>query len=336
MNRKQELKAIFWCEENNSVKVIDQRLLPYEYRYVEINSVEAMAEAISSMLLRGAPLIGIAAAYGMALAAQSTQDLALADALLRKTRPTAVNLNWALDEIQSVIRTQGASHILSHAKWIHADDIERCKQISELGASYIQNKFQAKTQSGRGLRVMTHCNAGALATGGYGTALGVIRSLHSRALIDRVFVNETRPRQQGARLTAWELVYEKIPATLICDNMAAHIMRSENIDLIITGADRIARNGDTANKIGTYALAIIAKHQGIPFYVAAPMSTFDMSIQDASGIIIEERNPEEVLYINGGICSTDSKLLSVRNPAFDVTDNKLIGEIFTEEGLYKF
>ncbi len=336
----QSLSPIQWQEDKQSISVIDQRLLPYSYTEIEIKTLAEAVEAIKNMTVRGAPLIGITAAYGMVLA---ERDLAAADKALRESRPTAVNLMWALDQIQEVINKNTKpeelrAEILEKAKWIHADDLDRCKRMGDIGAEYISKKFAPVIKSGRKLRIMTHCNAGALATGGYGTALGVIRSLHRDGLVEMVYANETRPRQQGARLTAWELSYDQIPVTLVTDNMAAHLM--PEIDLVITGADRIAANGDSANKIGTYGLAIIANYHRVPFYIAAPLSTFDFSISDGSQIPIEEREHSEVSHINERSCTISSDVaskskhefgeLKYRNPAFDVTPAELIEAIFTE------
>ncbi len=320
-----ELKPLAWDELAESVKLIDQRLLPYQLKLVEITNVEAMAEAIKNMTLRGAPLIGIAAAYGMALAAKQGYDLEKADLLLRSTRPTAVNLMWALDQVQGL---RSYEEILVKAHWILEDDIARCKAMSKVGADYIKNKFGI----GKKLRILTHCNAGALATGGYGTALGVIRTLHEEGLVEMVYADETRPRQQGARLTVWELANEGIPVTLNTDNMVAHLMKQGLIDLVITGADRITANGDAANKIGTYGLAIQAKYHHIPFYIAAPESTIDRSLKSGDQIIIEERDSSEVSHINGESCTAATGVCFV-NPGFDVTPRELIEAIFTEEGL---
>ncbi len=340
--RNGELRPLFWDDTNESVKLIDQRLLPYELQLVEITNVEDMANAIKDMVLRGAPLIGIAAAYGMALAAKQGYDLRAADILLRSTRPTAVNLMWALDLVKDLISYE---EILVKAHWILEDDIARCKAMSKVGAEYIK-KHHCSTPSLRAtkgsvaislaqtrpLRILTHCNAGALATGGYGTALGVIRTLHAEGLVEMVYADETRPRQQGARLTVWELVEDNIPVTLNTDNMAAHLMKQGLIDLVITGADRITANGDAANKIGTYGLAILAKYHNIPFYIAAPESTIDRSLSSGDEIIIEERDSSEVSHINGLTCTAASGTCFV-NPGFDVTPNELIEAIFTEEGL---
>ncbi len=320
-----ELCPLFWDKASESVKLIDQRLLPYELNLVAITNVQDMAKAIKDMVLRGAPLIGIAAAYGMALAAKQDYDLAKADSLLRSTRPTAVNLMWALDQVQGLTSYEA---ILAKAHWILEDDITRCKAMSKVGAEYIKNKFGLNKK----LRILTHCNAGALATGGYGTALGVIRTLHTEGLLEMVYADETRPRQQGARLTVWELANENIPVTLNTDNMAAHLMKQGLIDLVITGADRITANGDAANKIGTYGLAILAKYHHIPFYIAAPESTIDRSLKSGDEIIIEERHSSEVSHINGETCTAASGVSFV-NPGFDVTPNELIEAIFTEQGL---
>ncbi len=335
----QTLSPIQWLENKQCIAVIDQRILPYSFIELEIKTLAEAVEAIKNMTVRGAPLIGITAAYGMVLA----DDLVAADKALRESRPTAVNLMWALDQIQDVINKNTKpqelrAEILAKAKWIHADDLDRCKRMGDIGAEYISKKFAPVIKSGRKLRIMTHCNAGALATGGYGTALGVIRSLHRDGLVEMIYANETRPRQQGARLTAWELSYDRIPVTLVTDNMAAHLM--PEIDLVVTGADRIAANGDSANKIGTYGLAIIANYHRVPFYIAAPLSTFDFSINDGSQIPIEEREHSEVSHINERSCTISSDVaseskhdfgeLKYRNPAFDVTPAELIEAIFTE------
>ncbi|MDD9898659.1 MAG: S-methyl-5-thioribose-1-phosphate isomerase [Candidatus Melainabacteria bacterium] len=325
------LRPLAWNEANQGVTLIDQRLLPYELKQVEVKSHTEMADAISEMVLRGAPLIGIAAAYGMALAAKAGADLCQARKLLLSTRPTAVNLAWALEQIDAVL--QGCDldspetiyqKILTKAHWILEDDIERCKRMSEHGAKYIREKFGNKK-----FKIMTICNAGALATGGYGTALGLIRELAKNDLVEMVYACETRPRQQGSRLTAWELAYEQIPVTLISDNMVSHTMKEQAIDFVITGADRIAANGDTANKIGTYALAIQAQYHQVPFFVAAPESTFDRSLETGDLIPIEERSSKEVSHINDKLITAESGV-EFYNPGFDVTPNILIERIFTE------
>lgn len=343
-----ELSPARWNEEKEICELLDQRLLPYKFEYVEIKNYEEMSDAIRDMVLRGAPLIGIAAAYGMALAAKAGENLEKADEVLRGTRPTAVNLMWALDEVQATIANKNSSpqelypEILNKAKWIHADDIERCKKMGEVGADYIEQRFKQQLAESGKLKIMTHCNAGALATGGYGTALGVIRSLHARGLVENVFTNETRPRQQGARLSAWELAHDQIPVTVVSDNMSAHLMSNNQVDLVVTGADRIASNGDAANKIGTYQLAICAKYHNVPFYMAAPVSSFDQSLENGRNIPIEERAAEEVSHINGKTCTVteeienfkDFRAAKFRNPAFDVTPKELIEQIFTEKGNY--
>lgn len=321
-----ELRPLIWNADKEIVKLIDQRALPYELKYIEISTPQEMAQAIKDMVLRGAPLIGIAAAYGMALAAKLGEDLSATDKLLRSTRPTAVNLMWALDQVQGLRNYQ---EILAKAHWILEDDIARCKAMSKHAAEYIKTKHGKKK-----LRIMTHCNAGALATGGYGTALGVIRTLFQKGLVAMVYADETRPRQQGSRLTAWELAHDGIPVTLNTDNMAAHLMKQGLVDLVVTGADRITSNGDAANKIGTYGLAIVAKHHNVPFFVIAPESTVDRTLNSGNDIPIEERCYSEVSHINGESC-TAAQGVSFVNPGFDVTPRELIEAIFTENGLFK-
>ena len=321
------LRPIKWNSEKQVVEVIDQRVLPAEEIWLEIKTYQEMADAIKTMVVRGAPLIGISAAYGMALAAKSGDDLKKADEVLRATRPTAVNLMWALDEVKNC--EQNYEALLEKAHWILEDDYQRCKQMGEHGAKYIADKLSKAKK----LRIMTHCNAGALATGGHGTALGVIRSLHEKGLVEMVYADETRPRGQGAKLTVWELDYDNIPVTLNTDNMSAYLMQQGKIDLVVVGSDRIAANGDFANKIGTYGLAIIAKHHDVPFFVAAPKSTFDMSLSDGSQIPIEERDIKEVTEVN-------EKLITIAgakavNPAFDVSPAGLAEAIFTEEGKFE-
>lgn len=340
-----------------------------------------MAFAIKDMIIRGAPLIGIGAAFGMAMAARDAVDLDEADKVLRATRPTAVNLMWALDECKKVIFAEAHERpacstadsevlynkLLEKANWILEDDIARCKEMSRVGMEYIKNKFKLtksesvslgsqvqglrEPQGGASkfananesehnaaigfpkLRILTHCNAGALATGGYGTALGVIRSLHEEGLVEMVYSDETRPRQQGSKLTAWELAHDGIPVTMISDGMAAHSMKQGLIDLVVVGSDRITANGDAANKIGTYQVAIAAQYHQVPFFVAAPHSTIDMSLEHGDLIPIEERDPSELHTINGGLV-TASEGVNFFNPGFDVTPNALIEAIFTEKGLF--
>ena len=385
INQTQELKPIIWCDETQEVNLIDQRLLPYELKYLSIKNHSEMAAAIKDMVLRGAPLIGISAAYGMVLAVRNLNEelketerssyeifdfilaeLQKADHELRSTRPTAVNLMWALDICRKTISSFFNSYLedngfeeghkinvndvlhslyeelLELAHWILEDDIKRCKAMGDFGAEYIKEKFKDKISKGKKLKIMTHCNAGALATGGYGTALGVIRSLHRDGLVEMVYSDETRPRQQGSRLSVWELAYDQIPVTMNTDNMSAHLMKQGLIDLVVTGSDRITANGDAANKIGTYQLAIAANYHKIPFYVAAPMSTVDKSLAHGDLIPIEERSYEEVSHINSKACTfiksaEDTNFGEVKfvNPGFDVTPNELIEAIFTEEGLFQ-
>jgi len=297
-----------------------------------------MAQAIETMIVRGAPAIGVAAAYGMYLGARSletsdratflTQLEAIAERL-RATRPTAVNLFWAIARMLQVAQSTVApveqikAVLLETAQAIQADDLRTCQQIGDYG-------LQALPDLPEKLRILTHCNAGALATAGYGTALGVIRSAWSAGRLERVFADETRPRLQGAKLTAWECVQEGIPVTVITDNMAAHCMQQGMIHAVVVGADRIAANGDTANKIGTYSVALAAKAHNIPFFVAAPLSTIDFSLADGRQIPIEERNPTEIYQVGETrLCPEGAEFY---NPAFDVTPAHLIAAIITEFG----
>ncbi|MBF2098776.1 MAG: S-methyl-5-thioribose-1-phosphate isomerase [Gloeomargaritaceae cyanobacterium C42_A2020_066] len=320
------------------VRLIDQTRLPAVYETVEIGTVADMARAIKTMIVRGAPAIGVAAAYGMVLALQDcltapiqTQYKALEEAadLLKASRPTAVNLFWAVDQmLVAAGRVGDASlhdHLLHTAHEIAHADLETCQAIGAHGLSVLPESPQQ-------LRLLTHCNAGALATAGYGTALGVVRAAWAAGRLARVYADETRPRLQGAKLTTWECVQESIPVTLITDNMAAHCMAQGLIDLVVVGADRIAANGDTANKIGTYGLALVAQAHGIPFYVAAPRSTLDFTTPTGAGIPIEERDANEVLHIGPTPIAPPS--VEVYNPAFDVTPAGLITGIITECGVY--
>ncbi len=259
------------------------------------------------MVVRGAPAIGIAAAYGIALAAARGEDLEAADAVLRESRPTAVNLAWALDEMR-------ADPSAEHARTIHRDEVARCRAMAAHSAGLLEP----------GTRALTHCNAGGLATGGYGSAVGALLAAWERDLLDHVWVDETRPLLQGARLTAWELETAGIPHAVIADSASASLMAAGEVDVIFTGADRIAANGDTANKIGTYGLAVLAAHHGIPFYIVAPSSTVDHSAPDGGAIPIEERDPAEV-----------TARFPARNPAFDVTPSSLITAIVTEHGVHR-
>jgi methylthioribose-1-phosphate isomerase len=291
------------------LELLDQRLLPDQTVYVTCRTAEEVAQAIRDMVVRGAPAIGCAAAFGVVLSKGAPQ----AYEVLAKSRPTAVNLFWALE------RMKKAKDLRAEAEAIFAEDLAANRTMGKLGAELIPE----------GARVMTHCNTGALATAGHGTALGVIRSARDKKI--SVIANETRPYLQGARLTAWELVQEGIPCTLITDSMAGHLMSRGEVDVIVVGADRIAANGDVANKIGTYQLAVLAKRHGIPFYVAAPLSTFDPNIPDGSHIEIEERPGTEVTGY--GQTRWAPQGVAVRNPAFDVTPAELITGIICEKGV---
>ena len=321
-----KVQPIIW--KDNKLSVLDQRLLPYEKKYLELTSYKEVIDAIKNMMVRGAPLIGITAAYGMALAAIQRSDLKRIAEEIKSARPTAVNLKWAVDLILSDINTlTNQEEIISattkRAIWIHEDDEERCQKIGEYGNEVISNDA----------KILTICNTGALATGGIGTAFGVILTAHQKRKNIKVFAAETRPRQQGARLTTFECIENGVDCTLVSDTACGHLMHKGEIDLVIAGADRIAANGDSANKIGTYQLAVLAKENNIPFYIAAPLSTFDLSTKSGEEIPIEERSQEEVTNINGKpICTSGIK---AKNPAFDVTPNKHITGIITEKGILK-
>ncbi|MDA0225262.1 MAG: S-methyl-5-thioribose-1-phosphate isomerase [Proteobacteria bacterium] len=306
------VQAVRWT--GTVLELLDQRLLPEQKTYLPCRSAAEVAAAIRDMVVRGAPAIGCAAAFGMALEAQRGGDLEAARTLLAASRPTAINLFWALE------RMQGAVNPEAEARAIFEEDIAANIAMGRLGAALVPD----------GARVMTHCNAGALATAGHGTALGVIRSARDAGKSVSVVANETRPYLQGARLTAWEMVEERIPVTLITDGMAGHMIATGQVDLIVVGADRIAANGDVANKIGTYTLAVLAKRHDVPFYVAAPRSTFDLSIADGSRIPIEERGADEVTGYRGARWAPEG--VQVRNPAFDVTPADLISAIICEAG----
>jgi methylthioribose-1-phosphate isomerase len=295
--------------KHDRLELLDQRLLPGETVYVTCRTAEDVARAIRDMVVRGAPAIGCAAAFGVVLAKGSPGGYDI----LAKSRPTAVNLFWALE------RMKKAKDLEAEAIAIYEEDLAANHALGDLGAALIP----------QGARIMTHCNAGALATAGYGTALGVIRSSKGKNI--SVIANETRPYLQGARLTAYELVREGIPCTLITDSMAGHLMSRGEVDVIVVGADRIAANGDVANKIGTYALAVLAKRHGVPFYVAAPLSTFDPGIPDGTHIPIEERSAEEVTGYRDTRWAPEG--VTVRNPAFDVTPAELVTGIITEKGI---
>ena len=314
------LTPLRWTD--GALEMLDQRILPTKVEWIRYTTAEGVAEGIREMVVRGAPAIGIAAAYGMALAARSRVDLKLADAVLRASRPTAVNLFWALDRIQA-LGTDHPDQILAMAKSIEQDDLEMNLAIGRHGAELIP----------KAANILTICNTGALATAGHGTALGVIRSAFASDKDIHVWSCETRPRQQGLRLTAFELMHDKIPFHSISDGMAASLMRAGKVDFVIAGADRIAANGDTANKIGTYMLAVLAKHHGIPFAIAAPSSTFDPSLANGDLIPIEERTGTEITHIEGVQVAPDN--CPVFNPGFDVTPGELISYIITEKGVYR-
>ena len=312
---------------DGSLILLDQRVLPGDVHHLVCRDVETVAVAIETLAVRGAPAIGIAAAYGMVLAARAGGRNALAGAeeRLARTRPTAVNLFWALERMLAKSRFEGdatlAEGLLDEAVRIHEEDITMNRTMGANGAALLPQRCA----------VLTHCNAGALATGGYGTALGVIRAAVSAGKDVRVYADETRPVLQGARLTAWELREEGIPVTLVCDGMAGALMASGRVDAVIVGADRIAANGDVANKIGTYGVAVLARHHGIPFYVAAPTSTFDPSLPHGAAIPIEERNGEEVRSFGGARTAPEG--IPVWNPAFDVPPGALITAIISEESV---
>ncbi|MCI0493826.1 S-methyl-5-thioribose-1-phosphate isomerase [candidate division KSB1 bacterium] len=331
-----EFRTIEW--KNDRVIILDQTKLPLEERYLEITNYREMAKAIKQLKIRGAPAIGIAGAFGVCLAANeiSATDMNVFKNRLSKiidelaaTRPTAVNLFWALDRMKTILasnidQTPQAMKqmLLAEAMNILTEDRETCRLMGEHGASLLKD----------GDTVLTHCNAGALATGGIGTALGVIFTAANQGKKIRVFADETRPLLQGARLTTWELMKAGIDVTLICDNMAAWVMQQGWIDCVMVGADRIAANGDAANKIGTYNVAVLARHHHIPFYVIAPTSTFDLSLQTGAEIPIELRAREEVTHGFGR--QTAPAGVAVYNPAFDVTPNELITAIVSEQGIF--
>jgi methylthioribose-1-phosphate isomerase len=327
------LPTIKW--DNGKVIMIDQRKLPGEEVYVEATDFKQVAEAIETMVIRGAPAIGVAAAFGVALGVMAIGEKKNLEERfdqiyrrLEKTRPTARNLFWALERMKRIFFREKNRDLetlkkvlIQEALDIESEDIKTNKRIGYWGRTLVKE----------GQTILTHCNAGALATAGYGTALGVIRAAVEEGKTVQVYSDETRPFLQGARLTCWELEKENIPVVLIADNMAGYLMKKGEISLVITGADRIAQNGDTANKIGTYTVAVLAREHGLPFYVAAPMSTIDFTLRDGSLIPIEERDPDEVKWI-GDLCLSPSRI-EVRNPAFDVTPAEYITAIITENGI---
>ena len=329
------IQTLEWTDQG--VRFIDQTKLPTEETYVTCKTYEQVADAIRTMIVRGAPAIGVAAAMGIALGvrdskaetvAELKQDLNRICDVIGKTRPTAVNLFWAIQRMQERFErlrirpiAQIRHELVEEARRMHAEDIAANRAMGNHGATLLPS-------SGG---VLTHCNAGALATAGYGTALGVIRAAVEQGKKIHVYADETRPFLQGARLTAWELMKDGIPTTVISDNTAGAMMRQGKIGAIVVGADRIAANGDVANKIGTYTVAVLAKENGIPFYVAAPISTIDMACPDGSKIPIEQRNPREVSHIAGKQMVPDG--ISIENPAFDVTPAKYVSAIITERGI---
>jgi len=327
---------IIWQED--TVVLIDQTQLPGKYTTVAITDYQEMAKAIKTMIVRGAPAIGIAAAYGMYLGARDIQTTDRDSFLsqleeiaqqLRQTRPTAVNLFWAIAKmLQTAKETPGSVEqlrvsLLTTAQAIQAEDLQTCQAIGDHGLAVLPSEPKQ-------LSLLTHCNAGALATAGYGTALGVVRSAWREGRLNRVYADETRPRLQGAKLTSWECVQEGIPVTVITDNMAAHCMKQGLINAVVVGADRITANGDAANKIGTYSLAIVAQAHHIPFFVAAPLSTVDFKLATGREIPIEERHPSEIYQV--GETRLCPEGVEFYNPAFDVTPAELITAIITEKG----
>lgn len=311
-----QVSPLRWTGE--ALLLLDQRLLPQEERWVECRDATAVAVAIRDMVVRGAPAIGVAAAFGIALAARRGDDLDRAAAMLKDSRPTAVNLAWAVDRM---LRASG--DYAAEAARILDEDVEGNRRIGRFGAGLL----------GETVTLLTHCNAGALATGGYGTALGVVRAAVEMGKKVAVFADETRPYLQGARLTAWELHQEGIDVTLITDSMSGHFFQAGRFDAVVVGADRIAANGDTANKIGTYTLAVLAAAHNVPFYVAAPISTIDIACPSGAAIPIEERSGDEVVEAFGRRIAPEG--ISVRHPAFDVTPAQLISAIITNRGVLK-
>jgi methylthioribose-1-phosphate isomerase len=332
------IKTVEWTSEG--VRMIDQRLLPMEEKYLTLRSYDEVADAIKKMVVRGAPAIGISAAFGLALGASQSVGTSVADLefdfdyicdVMSATRPTAVNLFWAIERMRDAFRRAKAEStdvetvkaaLVDEAQKIFDEDIVANRQLGAFGAELISD----------GSTVLTHCNAGALATAGdYGTALGVIRGARDAGKRVAVFADETRPYLQGARLTAWELQKDEIPVTLITDNMAGHVMKQGKIDAVVVGADRVAANGDAANKIGTYMVAVLAKRHNIPFYVAAPISTVDLEATTGDEIPIEERDRREVTHVREHQLAPDN--IGVENPAFDVTPGELITAIITDKGV---
>ncbi len=330
------MRTVEW-DAKGTVKMIDQRKLPLEYIVVEFDDYQDVARAIQEMYIRGAPAIGAAAAFGLALAAHQSgattpqgllADLETAAAVLRGTRPTAVNLFWAVERMLRKVRASDQTDVdglvrelVAEAQRIADEDVEINRRMGSHGATLVEDGFN----------ILTHCNAGALATVDYGTALAVVRAAHEQGKRIHVWVDETRPRLQGARLTAWELMNEGIPMTLIADNVAGHLLRSGQVDIVLVGSDRTAANGDVANKIGTYKLAVLAKENGVPFYAVVPTSTVDLSTPTGDDIPIEERDAKEVTHPGG--CQVAPEGVRVFNPAFDVTPHRYVTGIITENGI---
>ena len=324
------MEAIRW--EDSALYLLDQTRLPAEERWLRYTDHQEVANAIKTMVVRGAPAIGIAAAYATVLAAQENAckanfpaAMSQAKETLAASRPTAVNLFWALDRMEKLWLSVGPDlpRLEAEARAIHREDVQMNETMGKAGAELVP----------QGARILTHYNAGALATGGYGTALGVIRAAHALGKVSMVYADETRPLLQGARLTAYELVKDQIPVTLICDDMAGCLMAQGKIDMVVVGCDRMAANGDFANKIGTYSLAVLAKHHGIPFYTALPSSTIDLSIPDGSHIPVEQRSSEEVSCFAG--VQTGPVGVQTWNPAFDVTPHELLTAVITERGVLR-
>jgi methylthioribose-1-phosphate isomerase len=325
-NGYEMVETIEWTSDG--VIMIDQRLLPRQQVFVTCTTYEEVADAIKTMVIRGAPAIGVAAAMGVALGVQQGADFDTVCRTLAATRPTAVNLFWGIERMKRLRSSLGdvpeadiLATLIQEAQEIRREDIALCQAIGRQGAPLVPD----------GKTVLTHCNAGALATAGYGTALGVIRAAVEAGKKIDVFADETRPFLQGARLTAWELQQDGIPTTVITDNMAGHFLRSGRIGCVVVGADRIASNGDVANKIGTYSVAVLAKENGVPFYVAAPVSTFDLTLASGDQIPIEQRPPEEVTHVFGVPVAPEN--IAVENPAFDVTPARYITAIICEHGV---
>lgn len=329
--------AVEYDPATHEVVMLDQRKLPGEVVYHRYPKPDGVAAAIRDMVVRGAPAIGIAAAYAIALQAQLERGDArsfllangIAGRVLGSTRPTAVNLAWAIGRMAYAANSAAtlapvdrAQAMLEAAQAIHREDVQACHAMAKLGAAQVPD----------GATILTHCNAGALATGGYGTALGVIREAHAQGKRVRVLADETRPYLQGARLTAWELARDGIPVEVITDSMAGHFFQRGEIDFVVVGSDRIAKNGDVANKIGTYGVAVLARAHDVPFTVAAPWSTIDLRTADGAGIPIEERSHDEVAKI--GNLTIVGEGIGVRHPAFDVTPARLIDSVFTERGVF--